>query len=164
MFVALCCVENKDGCVSENTERVPHLPSRVRLLPAKTFTVKQWRRKEASVPFCAAGRRHPTPVSSSLHQHSHLLFLSVSLHPFAGGLELPGSATRITRSISQTLSFPRVFSVLHPSISLSSLSLSLTHSHSCSPWLICVFTLCPSRSRAAPGRVRREEHLMNRRT
>lgn len=127
MCVALCCVKNKDGCVGENTEQVPHLPSRVRLLPAKT-TVKQWRRKEASVPFDAAWRRHPTPVSSSLHHHSHPLSLSVSLHPFAGGLELPGSATRITRSISQTLSFPRVFSVVYPSISLSSLSLSLTHS------------------------------------
>lgn len=93
----------------------------------------------------------PPPLPSSSFPRSttpslHALLFSVSPFPcissscVGGRLESPESTTRITRSISETISFSYLFYMVYPSIPLFSLPLSLT----CSLWLICVFTLCPS--------------------
>lgn len=115
--------------------------------------------EEKSPSTLFAPRGGATPLRSH-HQHSHPLSI------------LCWGNIRITREcnedyqidITDGLFFPRVFYMVYPFISLSSLNLSLTHSLSCSPWLICVFTLCPSSSLTASGYMWREKHLMNRRT
>ena len=85
---------------------------------------------------------HSLPPSLLLSMHSFSLspFPCVSSSCVGGRLESPESTTRITRSISETISFSHLFYMVCPSISLSSLPVPLTHSL----WLICVFTLCPS--------------------
>lgn len=80
------------------------------------------------------------PVPPSTDSRSRSSFPCVSSSCVGGRLESPQSTTRISRSISETISFSHLFYMVHSSIFLSSLPLPLT----CSLWLIYVFTLCPS--------------------
>lgn len=87
-------------------------------------------------------RLSPHPALQSLSPFAHALSRPFpATHPCVGGrLESPESTTRITRSISETISFSHLFYMACPSVSLSSLPLSFT----CTLWLISVFTVCPS--------------------
>lgn len=87
---------------------------------------------------CSSSLHHSLPPS--VHSFSLSPFPCVSSFCVGGRLESPESTTRITRSILETISFSHLFYMVYPSISLSSLPLSLSRSL----WLICVFTLCPS--------------------
>lgn len=100
--------------------------------------------------------------------HSDLILSSSALPPSLS--ILCWGKIRITRecnedyqiNITDGLFFP---CLLHgPSLHFPLLLESVTHSRSCSPWIICVFTLCPSSSLTASGYMWREKHLMNRRT
>lgn len=84
----------------------------------------------------------PHPVLQSLPPFTPVVSRPFpATHPCVGGrLESPESTTRITRSISETISFCHLFYMAYPSVFLSSLPLSFI----CSVWLIYVFTLCPS--------------------
>lgn len=153
--VTLCYV--KDGWMGENTEWVPHLLLYVRFLWAKTFTVKQWRKEPQYFLY-----RWVAPLHSDLILSSSALPPSLSI--------LCWGKIRITRecnedyqiNITDDLFFP---CLLHgPSLHFPLLLESVTHSRSCSPWIICVFTLCSSSSLTASGYMWREKHLMNRRT
>lgn len=112
-----------------------------------TDVINETMRESAAAILCTTGWH----CSSSFLHHSlppslHALLFSLALFPcvssscVGGRLESPESTTRITRSISETISFSHLFYMVYPSISLSSLPVPLTHSL----WLICVFTLCPS--------------------
>lgn len=80
------------------------------------------------------------PIPPSIYSCSLLSFPCVSSSCVGGRLESPESTTRITRSISETISFSHLFYMVYPSIFLPSPPLPLT----CSLWLIYVFILCPS--------------------
>lgn len=67
-----------------------------------------------------------SPLPPSMLSFSLSSFSFVSSSCVGGRLELPESTTRITRSISETISFSYLFYMVSPSISLSSLLLSLT--------------------------------------
>lgn len=107
-----------------------------------------------------------TPLGGATPLRSHPLHIitpTLSLHPLLGEI-------RITRECSEDYQIDITDGLFFPCL-LHGLSLhfpllleSVTHSFSCSPWLICVFTLCPSSSLTAPGYVWMEKHLMNRST
>lgn len=107
---------------------------------------------------CSTSLDHWVAILLLVHLSLHPLFDTPShpqeflfhLSPFAcvcsscvgGRLELPETTTRITRSISETI-FYFSHHLIH-GMSLHTpppLQLSLI----CSLWLMCVFTLCPSR-------------------
>lgn len=78
---------------------------------------------------CSPSLINPPPTSPlppPMLSFSLLSFSFVSSSCVGGRLELPESATRITRSISETISFSYLFYMVPPSISVSSLLLSLT--------------------------------------
>lgn len=118
-------------------------------------------REGAPVRFCTAGWRHCTPISSSLHQLSQPPSILCS-----GNIRITKECNKDYQiDITDGLFFPVSSTCsIPPFPSPPRICHSLTHSLSCSPWLICVFTLCPSRSLTASGYVWREKHLMNRRT
>lgn len=70
--------------------------------------------------------RHPvltSPLPPSMCSFSLSPFPCVSSSCVGGRLESPESTTRITRSISETISFSHLFYMVYPSISLSFLPL-----------------------------------------
>lgn len=142
----MCCVHLVHVVMNEQL-LLTHKPTQMST-HQQMLSMKQCERPPVLVPFSAPLDGTAPPLSSSHPHFTTPSIRSFSLSPFpcvssscvGGRLELPESTTRITRSISETISFSYLFYMVYPSISLCSLLLSLTRSL----WLICAFTLCPS--------------------
>lgn len=119
------------------------LLSYLRLLWAKIFTEKKGATEHSPPPLGGAISRPCRPPHPPLSSTPSLSIL------WGGRLQLPGSAPRITRSISDMVSlFPRL---LHGLSLHFPTSPWICHSLARALWLICVFTLCPSSSLTASG-------------
>ncbi len=112
------------------------------------LSIKQWETLSAAAFLCTTGWHCSSspiilcslPLSLPPFVHPSLLpFPCLSSSCVGGRLETPQSTTRITRSISETISFFHLFYMAYPCKFLFSLTLSLTRSL----WLVCV-TICPS--------------------
>lgn len=151
VFSSASSVQNTGGLkgriwsMNEQQRLLTHKPTQTRT-HQQMSSMKEWERSSMLECFPAPLEGTAPPRSSSrprsITPSPPMLSVSacVSSSCAEGRLELPESGTRITRSISETISFSYLFYMVSPSISLSSLLLSLTRAL----WLICVFTLCPS--------------------